>query len=1257
MVDLAEADDHETTPTGPLRTLGHVLWLLLLVLLPVFLLTSMALGVGYVRLHHGPVSLKFLADPISRGLGAELSDIEIKVADVELRLAADSAIEFRLKGVRVLEKDGDLVASAPEAAALISTDALWSGRLVPSRLDLLEPRLNLLYSEESGFSLSFSVPDAAATPTDPQAATQGGGAAGGPSSAGQPISGPGELPGLKRIDLARVVAESSRRARRGIDATSYLREIGLRNASILVDNGGKRSLWRVPEATVDLEHNKRSSVIAGAVKLASQQGPWTVAFRAEESERTKMLVVKATVRDLVPKALDSTALPGLAGLMAIDAPVSSDATIEMSSDGSLRSAEADIEIGAGRLGATVAGGKGLGIEGALLHLAYDAATRRIELKPSPVRWEGGRATIQGGMTGMLTEDGRPGWDVSGETIDAVLLADDIGRAPLPVTSARATAQWLPAEGVLRISAADVRVGGAEIGLVGEIDAGAGTSGMRLEGRMGPMNLATFTTVWPKAVAPLSREWVARHVTGGTVKGGTLHVASGRHLREEAPAAATATGDRFTLAFEAADIVGRPLDRMAPVEAPRVLVRIEGRALEITAPDAAVALPSGRRVPLKGGRFAVADLAQRIPQAEIHFKSTGPLGPALELMEQEPLALVQRAGSGLEGVDGKTEGQFVISLPLAERVALSDLKLEGKARVFDVKAKNIVPGFDVQGATVHFDIGSEAVDARGEMLIAGVTSKLTWQHIIGAPVDKQPPMRLSAALDDADRTQLGLDINHLVSGEVPVDITVTRGARDEPAAVRVRSDLTNAELALDGLAWRKAPGRAAWLQFDVVRLKAPQPRVELQNLKITGDDVAMEGTAVLGPDNRLREFRFPAFNLNVVTRLDVSGRVGTDNVWNVKARGTTFDGRDFFRSLFTVGPAREKAARPAKPRAGVDIEADIDTVLGFSDASLKGLRLKMSTRGERMVSLTSQGVLDSGHPLAAVVSPGEAGAARRLLVDTTNAGLAFKLVDIYPNVQGGRARLEVNLDGKGPAEKTGILWVDNFAILGDPVIAEVVSSAGTDPIDASGARVRQRVVRQSFDFDRMKAPFSVGHGQLVLEDIFLRGPLLGATVRGKVDYRTKSVSLGGTYVPLQGLNNVLGDVPLLGQILSGPRGEGIFGITFAIQGPMAAPQVIVNPLSMVAPGIFREMFQMTAPDPRVQVREERKQAEPADARTRASSVPAAVPRTAAPVKGAAGPSKPALDGWSSETKDTTAKDSLSKDSQSKDRPAAGEQKRR
>ncbi len=400
-------------------------------------------------------------------------------------------------------------------------------------------------------------------------------------------------------------------------------------------------------------------------------------------------------------------------------------------------------------------------------------------------------------------------------------------------------------------------------------------------------------------------------------------------------------------------------------------------------------------------------------------------------------------------------------------------------------------------------------------------------------------------------------------------------------------------------------------------------------------MAIEGAAALGPDNKLREFTFPDFTLNVVSRLDVRGKLAAGDVWEIKARGTTFDGRDFFRSLFSVGQNADRAQKAQKRSGGVDLEADIDTVLGFADASLKGLKVKLSRRAEKLVTLEAKGTLDSGKPLVASLR-NEGKDQRRLLADTTDAGLAFKLIGFYPNLQSGRARLEVNLDGKGAAEKTGILWVEDFVVLGDPVVAEVVGSAGDDPIDRTGARTKQRMVRQAFNFDRMKAPFSVGHGQFVLDDTYVKGPILGANIRGKVDFQARTVNLGGTYVPLQGLNNVLGDIPLLGQILSGPRSEGIFGITFAIQGAMASPQVIVNPLSLLTPGITRELTQMAPLDASVQVRDERAPAAgKGEPRTRSSSTPAAAQRApnakgAAPAKEPPAKAGTTIDGWSSET---------------------------
>ena len=176
-------------------------------------------------------------------------------------------------------------------------------------------------------------------------------------------------------------------------------------------------------------------------------------------------------------------------------------------------------------------------------------------------------------------------------------------------------------------------------------------------------------------------------------------------------------------------------------------------------------------------------------------------------------------------------------------------------------------------------------------------------------------------------------------------------------------------------------------------------------------------------------------------------------------------------------------------------------------------------------------------------------------------------------------------------------------------------------------------REVIQFDRMKIPFSVGYGQFVIENAYLRGPVLGVSLVGKADFKLQTLNLGGTYIPLQGLNNVLGDVPILGALVSGTKGDGVFGITFAVQGPMAQPQVLVNPLSLLAPSFTREFFQMTNQNPKVIPRDEKGPIAPVEKRVRASSSPGEAGQKGSgdkPVSGGVGGGGGVADGWTSET---------------------------
>ena len=83
---------------------------------------------------------------------------------------------------------------------------------------------------------------------------------------------------------------------------------------------------------------------------------------------------------------------------------------------------------------------------------------------------------------------------------------------------------------------------------------------------------------------------------------------------------------------------------------------------------------------------------------------------------------------------------------------------------------------------------------------------------------------------------------------------------------------------------------------------------------------------------------------------------------------------------------------------------------------------------------------------------------------------------------------------------------------------------------------------------MRADFTRFPGKMSVRDGVVRGPLVGATVEGNIDYTRDDVHLRGTFVPFYGLNNMFGQIPIVGLFLGGGNKEGLVGINYEAVGP-------------------------------------------------------------------------------------------------------------
>ena len=1126
---------------------------------------------GYGRLSRGPISLPSLVPSIEQAINGQLSDLRVKVDDAILQRAADGpGVLFRLRNIRLIDTDGSVVAQAPLAAIGMSGAALLSGRLAPGSVDFIGPKL-LFYASDNGLSLSFYRPsgeeagplisesppaDGAAAPGAPQAVP--GESVIAKRVQPQMAQPPGTSPG-PRLDVASTISEVFERARRG--DTSYLTRFGVKDAQVVLRQDGVETLWQVPDFSIDLEHKNQRSILVGQANLASTKGDWQLEFRTEQRPKRRSLSITALIQNLVPSGLAEN-LAGMAALKALDLPVTGETQVELTTAGKFLSGEANLELGRGHITPPWDPENPMQIDQGNLHLRYFKRNRVVEIEPSTLKWGSSQATVSGEFRGRGDDHGSPSWTFKLKADDAVLAAE-YGLAPIKVDEWSAEGTVTPGTGRLTLSRFVIRSGDASIELSGSVVDAPGSPEVRLTGVVSPMPLDVMKQFWPKFLAADARKWALENVRGGQLLGGKVDISLLPGELARIASGGEPAPEAVNVEFDFAGMSLNYIEKMPRILTDGAKLRVSGISFSVDIPEAKITLPAGEEIALKDGRFFIPDLRLDPQQGEITFNANGATANVLKLIDHEPLGYMQTVGLKPDYFGGTAEGSFVVNLPIREDLEFEHIKLRGAARLDQAIASNLFGQIDVEGGTLDVNVTEQSLDARGGILIKGVPAELSWQRIFNEPDDRQPPIRISATLDEPAREALGLKVSHLVKGPVPVTVSVARTAGGVQG-LSMQADLTQAQLVFGNMGWSKAPGRSATTQFDVVQ--AEDGSTELQNFKIIGDDIAIDGLISLDPDQHLKSFYFSDFSFDILTHLEITATVRDGDVLEVDAHGPSYNGRQFFQSLFSAGQLVENAE--ARDPFSVDLTARLGTVVGFYDTTLSDAKVSLKKRNGRLVALDATGEINGRSPVAVKLEVSDG--ARIIRAESQDAGAAFRLVGFYPKVDGGEASLEVNLDAGGAGTKSGTLWARNFAVLGDSVVSDVL----TDPQSAAvlGAPKKQIRRQSRIAFDQLRAPFAVGKGEFQLNDAYINGPALGATMRGRVNFTTQTVNLGGTYVPLYGLNSALGAIPILGNIFVGREGEGVVGITFAIQGQLEDPNVLVNPISVVAPGIFRQIFE-------------------------------------------------------------------------------------
>jgi hypothetical protein len=208
-------------------------------------------------------------------------------------------------------------------------------------------------------------------------------------------------------------------------------------------------------------------------------------------------------------------------------------------------------------------------------------------------------------------------------------------------------------------------------------------------------------------------------------------------------------------------------------------------------------------------------------------------------------------------------------------------------------------------------------------------------------------------------------------------------------------------------------------------------------------------------------------------------------------------------------------------------------------------------------------LPEQQPLSVRFEP--AGGRHRLSVTSVDAGAVLRAFDIIDNVKGGTLTVTGESDDAQPGRPlVGKAEIADFRLLRASVLARLLTLATfTGFVDV--------LTGEGFQFNRFESDFTKTDGRLDIELARAHGPSIGLTATGYVDFDQHNVDMEGTIVPAYALNSIVNDIPIIGFILTGGEGEGMFAATYHATGPLEEPKISVNPLAALAPGFLRGLF--------------------------------------------------------------------------------------
>jgi hypothetical protein len=1117
-------------------------------LLSVLAIVVIVVGAFLWRLSLGPVSIGFLNERIRGQINQSLGGLEVRLSDAVIERDRRTGMpHVRLRDVEVLDSSGRLIARAPRAAIGLDGNALFGAKIVPRRIDLIGARVLVKRSASGGFELGFGESAGQAEgdlKQDPSSGSTG---------KSDQMAAPSEIvPQTSASALVELVSRELSGTSNPSSTLATLESIQVTDAEIELYDEVNSVNWHSPNANLSFQRMPYGFSLLSEVTIASGQGdPWRAEISTSYQAKNGIYTLSARIFDLVPANV-ADQIFALSKFAQVQLPLSGHAELEVLSDGTITKASAELSAAAGRVGLPGYISEPILIDEGSVRLDFDPTNGGVVISNSSILVGGSRADLTGRIDPSRSPDGKL------QALKLALNARNVSIDPegtfkqvIPID--RIDFVGIASVGEAKLDVEDLLIvaGPAGVRLRGSFTGGERSAGINLAGRARELPSDILKRLWPPMVTPKTRKWVTQNVEAGRVTDAEFKIDLAPNELADAVAQGYMADGAVNLKFSLADVSTRYFKDLPMIRSASGSGVAQGNRFDLKLDTGQIDLTPTEKIVLDGASMAATNLLSPVTSTEYQVSAKSRASVILAYMDLPALNLLSKAQIDKSRLEGNAEVDLSLSILLPKDGSKETVTVSAKAKVADASVKNVFGDLDLEKGVVSIDVSGGSFKASGPARIGGIPVKVQVTRDLTGVAPSNTIVE--AELTDEQRAKFMPSVNDFVHGPMGVKLTIPELA-EKSGKLEIAADLSKASLSIDAISWSRGPVPKTTASLIYER---SEKGGTIRNLEIKGGGLSINGEVDLGRKGELIAARFPVVVLSEENRFGFTLKQAEDDI-SLSVNGRSFDARPLIKATFANREGGEEDAQ-----SSFRIEINLDRVYAHRGEVLTDVTGRIVSRKGVVQQANVQGTFISGNPVVFKITP--AGETRELRVVGRDAGAALRAANLYSKIAGGALDFQATLNNSvGGALRKGRLIIRDFEVRNEAALAE---------LDRKGKPKKTGPRNAGVSFSRLTLPFTADTRFIRIGDAVVKGPQMCATADGIIRRKDGAMDIDGTIIPACALNAVPGEIPVIGDILVG---DGLFGLTYALGGAISNPKFQVNPVSAIAPGIFRRFFEYGSP---------------------------------------------------------------------------------